>query len=288
MGTTRRKDLFDYVNPPLLIIVSLIAVLPIVNVIAQSLSSAPAIDAGKVFFWPVEATLENYSTVLQNESIWRAFGVSAFITVFGTLISLALTTSLAYPLSRTDYRGRKMVLIAVLITMIFQAPLIPNYLLIRSLSLLDTLWALMLPSAISAFNLFIMRAFFLTLPEGLIESARIDGAGELRTVWSIILPLSKPVMATMGIIYSVAIWNNYSHAMYFINDRKLYPLQLKLREFVITDTTSLATTASDTFSLSPEGLKMTVIVIATLPIMLVYPFLQRYFIKGMLVGSIKS
>lgn len=275
-------------NPIGLILISLIMVLPILNIIAQSFSGPVALSAGKVVLWPVQFTVDNYVTVLKQIAIWRAFSVSVIITVFGTLISLIMTASLAYPLSRNEYRERRYILLLVLITMIFHAPLIPNYLLVRNLGLLDSLWALMLPGAISAFNLFVMRSFFLSIPGELIESARIDGAGEIRTIWSIILPLSKPAMATMSIIYSVALWNNYSNALYFINNRSLFPLQVKLREFVVTDSSDLANTAGDIANLSPEGLKMAVIVIATIPIMLVYPFLQKHFIKGMLIGSIKS
>jgi putative aldouronate transport system permease protein len=283
-----KPSAISILNPIGLILISLIMVLPILNIIAQSFSGPVALSAGKVVLWPVQFTVDNYVTVLKQIAIWRAFSVSVIITVFGTLISLIMTASLAYPLSRNEYRERKYVLLLVLITMIFHAPLIPNYLLVRNLGLLDSLWALMLPGAISAFNLFVMRSFFLSIPGELIESARIDGAGEIRTIWSIILPLSKPAMATMSIIYSVALWNNYSNALYFINNRALFPLQVKLREFVVTDSSDLANTAGDIANLSPEGLKMAVIVIATIPIMLVYPFLQKHFIKGMLIGSIKS
>lgn len=288
MSGLKKPSRIALLNPVGLLFISLIMVLPIINIVSQSFSGPVALSAGKVVLWPVQFTWENYTTVLQQVAIWRAFGISVVITVFGTLISLIMTASLAYPLSRHEYRERKYILLLVLITMIFHAPLIPNYLLIRSLGLLDSLWALMLPGAISAFNLFVMRSFFLSIPNELIESARIDGAGEVRTIWSIILPLSKPAMATMSIIYSVALWNNYSNALYFINKRALFPLQVKLREFVVTDSSDLANTAGDIANLSPEGLKMAVIVIATIPIMLVYPFLQKHFIKGMLIGSIKS
>lgn len=287
-STIRRKKGTSYVIPTFLAVICLIMLLPIFNILAQSFSSAAAIGDQRVYLWPVEFTTSNYEAILGQKSIWRSFGVSALITVAGTLIALAMTASLAYPLSRAEYRERKWVLTLVLVTMIFHAPLIPNYLLIKQLHMLDTLWALMLPGAISAFNLFVMRSFFLAIPGELIESARIDGAGELQTLWKIILPLAKPAMATMGIIYSVALWNNYANALYFLSDRALFPLQVKLREFIITDSSDLATTSADIANLSPEGLKMAVIVIATVPIMMVYPFLQKYFIKGMMLGSIKS
>ncbi|SFB49124.1 putative aldouronate transport system permease protein [Cohnella sp. OV330] len=287
-STIRRRKGTSYVIPTILAVICLIMLLPIFNILAQSFSSAAAIGDQRVYLWPVEFTTSNYEAILGQTSIWRSFGVSAIVTVAGTLIALAMTASLAYPLSRAEYRERKWVLTLVLVTMIFHAPLIPNYLLIKQLHMLDTLWALMLPGAISAFNLFVMRSFFLAIPGELIESARIDGAGELQTLWKIILPLAKPAMATMGIIYSVALWNNYANALYFLSDRALFPLQVKLREFIITDSSDLATTAADIANLSPEGLKMAVIVIATVPIMMVYPFLQKYFIKGMMLGSIKS
>lgn len=287
MPVYRRTSLFNIVNPLLLAVLSLLMALPVVNIIAQSFSGSAAINAGDVYLWPVDFTASNYAAVLQEQAIWRAFGISVFVTVVGTLLNLIMTSALAYPLSRQEYEGKQYVLLLVLVTMIFHAPLIPNYLLIRQLGMLDTLWALMLPGAISAFNLFIMRAFFLSIPVELIDSARMDGAGEMRTLWSIILPLSKPVLATLGIYYAVSHWNNYSGALFYLNNRKLYPLQVKLREFVITDTSTI-TDVPDSMLSSPEGIKMAVIVIATVPIMLVYPFLQKYFIKGMLIGSVKS
>jgi multiple sugar transport system permease protein/putative aldouronate transport system permease protein len=176
-----------------------------------------------------------------------------------------------------------------MITLIFSAPLIPNYLLVKQLGLLDTLWSLMLPLAISAFNLFVMRSFFLNLPFELLDSGKIDGCGEFRILWSIVLPLSKPAMATMGIIYAVAHWNRYSEATYYITSGKWFPLQVRLREIVFVDQFGQSDVTSELLQfLSPEGIKMAVIVVATLPIMVVYPFLQKYFIQGMMVGSIKS
>lgn len=227
--------------------------------------------------------------IVKDPSIWLAFRNSVIVTVFGTLINLAATASLAYPLSRPEYIYRKMALVIVLITMIFHAPLIPNYLLLKNLNMLNTLWVLMIPGAISAYNLFVMRSFFVNLPTELLESAKMDGCGEFRMIWSIVLPLSKPVMATMGIMYAVANWNMYSQAIYYIDKRSLILLQVRLREIVITDNMGASDVTSEMMQfVSPEGLKMAVIVIATIPIMLVYPFLQKHFIKGMMVGSIKS
>lgn len=287
---SRSRQAFLIFNYCFLTLVTLSMFLPLLNVIAQSFSSPFAIDRGDVLFWPVEFTTMYYQYVFSDVSIWRSFGISVYITVLGTFINLAMTAMLAYPLSRQEYVGRKYVLLMVLFTMIFTAPLIPEFILMRELNLVNTLWALMIPTAISAFNLIVMRSFFTQIPTEIIDSGRIDGCGEIRMIWSIVLPLSKPVMATVGIFYSVSNWNTYKNALYYINDRTLYPLQIKLREMLITD--DMVDTGSDVFTelatASPQGVQMTVIIVATLPIVMIYPFLQRYFIKGMMLGSIKS
>ncbi|WP_028548279.1 carbohydrate ABC transporter permease [Paenibacillus sp. UNC451MF] len=281
---------FNVINIIFLTLLGLTMVLPLLHVIAQSFSNSVAINKGLVYFWPVNFTGANYTSILKDQTIWLAFRNSVIITVGGTLINLIATASLAYPLSRQEYLGRKIILIMVLITLIFHAPLIPNYLLLKNIKLLNTLWVLMIPTAISAYNLFVMRSFFMNLPNELFDSARIDGCGEMGMLWRIVLPLSKPAMATMGIMYAVSNWNTYSAAIYYINSRALIPLQVRLREMIITDQfgASDSSALDSAVNLSPEGLKMAVIVIATIPIMLIYPFLQKHFIKGMLVGSIKS
>lgn len=289
MIMTRGQKIFNVFNIVFLGIIGLSMVLPLIHIVAQSLSNSVAINAGKVSFWPVGFTLGSYKLILQDPSIWIGFRNSVFITVFGTIINLMLTSMLAYPLSRPEYLYRKSILILVLFTLVFSAPLIPNYLLVKQLGLLDTLWALLLPMAISSFNLFIMRSFFMNLPNELIDAAKIDGCGEFRIFFKIVLPLSKPAMATMGIIYAVAHWNRYADAVFYISDRALIPLQVRLREIVFTDQFGQSDVISDQLlTLSPEGIKMAVIVVATLPIMCIYPFLQKHFIQGMLVGSIKS
>lgn len=281
--------IFDVFNYIFLTLIGCMMVFPVLHVFAKSFSSTQAINAGKVTLFPIDWTVTNYQVILGDSSIWRAFIVSLFITVVGTLINLIFTASLAYPLSRQEYSFRKVILILILVTMIFQAPLIPNYMVIKNLQLIDSLWVLIIPSAISAYNLFIMRSFFTALPSELIDSASIDGAGELRTMWSIILPLSKPVMATMGLFYAVSHWNSYSSALYYINDRALYPLQLRLREIVLSnDLGQAASLLEGVNEVSPAGVQMAVIIVSVVPIIIVYPFLQKYFIKGMLIGSVKS
>ncbi|MCY9693473.1 carbohydrate ABC transporter permease [Paenibacillus alginolyticus] len=289
MIMTRGHKIFNVFNIILLGMIGLSMVLPLIHIIAQSLSNNVAINAGKVSLWPVGFTLGSYKLILQDPTIWIGFRNSVIITVFGTLINLFMTTTLAYPLSRPEYLFRKSILVMVLFTLIFSAPLIPNYLLVKQLGLLNTLWALMLPMAISAFNLFVMRSFFLNLPTELLDSARIDGCGEFRILWNIVLPLSKPAMATMGIMYAVGHWNRYAEAVFYIDHRNWIPLQVRLREIVFTDQMGQSDVSSELMMLlSPEGIKMAVIVVATIPILCVYPFLQKHFIQGMMVGSVKS
>ncbi|TXK79136.1 carbohydrate ABC transporter permease [Paenibacillus sp. N3.4] len=289
MIMTRGHKIFNIFNIIFLGVLGLTMVLPLVHILAQSLSNNVAINSGQVSFWPVGFTLGSYKIILRDPTIWTGFRNSVIITVFGTLINLFMTTTMAYPLSRPEYLFRKAVLIMVLVTLVLSAPLIPNYLLVKQLGLLNTLWALMIPLAISAFNLFVMRSFFMNLSVELIDAAKIDGCGEFRILWKIVLPLSKPAMATMGIIYAVAHWNRYAEAVFYIDKAKWYPIQVRLREIVFQDQFGQSDVTSELLQfLSTEGIKMAVIVVATLPILLVYPFLQKHFIQGLMVGSVKS
>lgn len=288
---SRSYQLFNGFNILFMCLLGLAMFLPFLNVIAQSFSSSEAVTSGKVTFWPVDATTINYRYVFSDASIWRAFAVSVFITVAGTLINLVATATLAYPVSREEYVGRKLIMLMVLITMIFSAPLIPNFLLMKNLHLMNTPWAMILPGAISAFNFFVMHSFFKQLPAEVIDSARIDGCGEVRILMSMVVPLSKPVMASLGIFYAVGHWNAYMNALYYIDQPKWWPLQVLLKKMFETDDLSIDPGASQFSELaftSPEGIKMATIVIATLPIILLYPFLQKHFVKGLTLGAVKS
>jgi putative aldouronate transport system permease protein len=281
--------IFTSFNVIFITLLSLSMLLPFLHIFAKSFSSSESITNGKVLFWPAEFTLNNYQYVMQDVSIWRAFGISLLITVGGTLLNLIATASLAYPTSRPEFKGKKFILLMVLFTMIFSVPLIPSFLVIKNLGMIDSLWALVLPGLISAFNFFIMRSFFMNIPSTLIDAARVDGLGEVGILFKIILPLSKPALATLGIFYGVGHWNSYQNAIYFINDPRLYPLQVKLRQMIVSDE-MLGTEASLTSMAlsSPEGIQMATIIFATLPILLVYPFLQKYFVKGSMLGSVKE
>jgi putative aldouronate transport system permease protein len=262
--------------------------LPFMHIFAGSLSSGRAISQGRVLFWPTEFTFANYSLVLQDVNIWKSFVVTIIVTALGTFINLAFTCLMAYGLAKTDLRGRAFIIVLVLFTMIFQAPIIPSYLLVKSLGMLNTIWSLIIPGTISAFNLIIMISFFRNIPEGLTDSARIDGCGEYRTLWSVVLPISLPSLSTIGLFYAVAHWNGYFQAIMFIRDPDLFPLQVRLRKLIVENDSEQILQSATMMVQSIEGIKMASIMVATLPILFVYPFIQKHFVKGAMLGSIKG
>lgn len=284
------RKMFNVFNYTFLSLLALSMFLPFLHILAKSFSSAQAISKGEVVFWPKDFTLINYQYVFQDASIWRAFAITVFVTVVGTIINLLMTSMLAYPLSRPEYQGRKFFLLLILFTMIFSAPLISTYLTVRFFGLTNTLWALMIPNAISAFNFFVMRSFFAQIPGTLIDSARIDGASEWRILWSIVLPLSMAALATMAIFYGVYHWNSYQNALYFLSDPRLYPLQVKLQQMIQTGEISTESMEiyGEVAANSPEGIQMATVFVATLPILLIYPLLQKHFVKGVMIGSLKE
>ncbi|TVY01046.1 carbohydrate ABC transporter permease [Paenibacillus cremeus] len=275
---------FDLSNYIILSLISLTVLLPFLNIAAGSFSGGNAILQGEVTVLPVDFTLENYSAVIKNAGFWKSFGITVYITVLGTAISLIFTSLMAYGLARRDLKGRSTILLIVLFTMIFTAPIIPSYLLVKALGMLNTLWAVMIPSMISGFNLLIMISFFQNIPDGLTEAAKIDGCNDYRTFWSIILPLSMPVMTTIGLFYAVSNWNGYYAAMMYLRDPGLFPLQVKLRQLVTQDNAGDFITSLS----SAEGIKMATIIVATVPVVLIYPFIQKHFVKGAMIGSVKG
>lgn len=276
--------IFNYI---FLTLVSLTMLIPFLHIVAGSLSSGKAITQGLVSIWPVEWTFGNFQAVFTDRAIWRSLGFTVMITVMGTIISLFLTSLGAYGLSKRDLKGRSIVIVFILFTMIFQAPLIPTYLLVKSLGMLNTIWALIIPNAIAAFNLIIMISFFQNIPDELIDSAKIDGCGEYRTLWRIVIPLSMPSISTIGLFYAVGLWNGYFWALMFIRDSKKFPLMVLLRRLLVeSDEHTLIRANMATQSV--EGIKMASIIVATLPILIVYPMIQKHFVKGAMLGSIKG
>jgi len=282
---------FDIVNVTLLSLACLAVMIPILHVLAASLSSTYALTHSEVTIWPVDFNLDNYIIVFQNETFWRSFGVTLIVVSVGTALNMTLTVLTSYPLSKMYLRGRQAILLFIIFTMIFQAPLIPTYLLVRFLGMLDTLWALIIPSALSAFNMMLCITFFRGLPEELFEAARVDGMSEYRIVWKIVVPLSMPIMVTLFLFYAVAHWNNYFSALIYITDARLRPLQLYLYQLLAQFNTAENYNAINellAWDVSPQGLQMATIIVATLPILMIYPFLQKHFIKGALLGSLKE
>lgn len=273
----------------LLVLIAIVMVFPFMYVIAVSFSSYKDVLGGGLILFPANPTLEAYREVLANGIVTRALPVSTGITLFGTLTSLVLTVTMAYGLSRTNVPGSRFLLFVVLFTMLFWPGLIPSYLLVKQLGLLDTYASLVLPGAISAFNLIIIRNFFMGLPEELIESARLDGASDWHILRFIMLPLSKAVLAVIGLFYGVGYWNEFFNAILYLNDPSKWPMQLVLRQYVLQGSALAGAVADPSIAPPPtQTIQMAVVVLATVPILLVYPFLQKYFTRGVLTGAIKG
>jgi putative aldouronate transport system permease protein len=267
------------------------AVLPFIYVISGSFATDAELTKRAVFLIPETFSIAAYEFIFSTNTILKSIGVSMYVTVLGTAVNLLFTVTMAYPLARRGLMGRNTVLNLVVFSMLFGGGMIPTYLVIRELSLLDSYWALILPGAISAFNLIIVKNFFQELPPGLEEAAKIDGCSDLGLLWRIVLPLSKPVLATFTLFYAVGHWNDFFAALLYINDPGKWPLQVLLRQIVLLSQAA----AGDLNSMDPnfvkppdQSIKMAVIVVGTIPILLVYPFLQKHFAKGVLIGSIKG
>lgn len=276
------------VNTMLLSIVALICLLPFVHMLAKSFSGSGAVSAGRVSFWPLEPTLNTYRYVLGDSLFWSSFQNSVVITLGGTAIALTITTMAAYPLSKPSFRGRRIILVLYVFSMLFYGGMVSIYVLIRSLGLLNTLWCQIIPLALSQYNLFVMKTFFEGLPEAIEESARVDGAGPVRTLVSIVLPLSLPSLATIALFYAVGYWNAYYHAMIFITRPNMKPLQMYLYELITTTQNLYEVDPDIAAGLSSSGMQAAAIVVSSVPILAVYPFLQKYFVHGLTVGSVKG
>ncbi len=277
-----------------IVLITLISVIvclfPVLNVAAVSLSSNSAILASKVFIWPVDLTAQSYKAIFSDKSMTWSLVYTIIMTVAYTAIGMILTVCAAYPLTKKRLKGRNFVLLLIIFTMYFSGGLIPDYLLVKNLHLLDTVWSLILPGALSAFNLIVLKTFFSSLPESLEESAILDGCNDIGVLFRIVLPLSKPVLATLSLFYAVGKWNSFMDALFYINNAKLYPLQLKLYQIIVNSQSLDASIGEGNISQSvlPESLKAACVIFATLPIILVYPWLQKYFVKGVMIGAVKG
>ncbi|MDQ0871560.1 putative aldouronate transport system permease protein [Paenibacillus sp. V4I3] len=285
---TLGNRLFDIFNYSFLLIFSVACGLPFLYILAVSFTSPEEVARGGIILFPKEWSLASYRYIFSTNTLVRSLMVSIYITVVGTFINLLLTSLMAYPLSKSHIRGRKYILLAVLFTMLFGGGLIPTYFIVKALGLTNTLWALMIPSAISGFNLIVLKNFFQQIPDGLEDSAKIDGCSDLGVLFRIVLPLSMPAMATFALFYAVSHWNQFFNAILYINDNTKWPIQVLLREIVILAQSRIGDASIDEAQIQPLTIRMAVIVFATVPILFVYPFLQKHFTKGVLLGSVKG
>ncbi|PIH60300.1 carbohydrate ABC transporter permease [Paenibacillus sp. LK1] len=283
--------IFTIFNYTFLILLVIVTLYPLLYVLFASLSDSAQLLANKGLLWkPVGFSLEAYKSVLANPGIATGFRNTLFILVFGVIVNLFMTALGAYVLSRKHVMWNKVFMFFIVFTMFFGGGLIPLYLVVKGVGLLDTLWSTILPFAISTFNLIIMRTSFMGIPDSLEESAKIDGANHFTILFRIIIPLSMPVIAVMILYYAVDKWNGWFYASVFIKSRELFPLQLVLREILIANSTesmSAGASAGDRFQIG-ETIKYATIMVATIPILCIYPFLQRFFVKGVMVGSLKG
>ncbi|MVQ42683.1 ABC transporter permease subunit [Microbacterium sp. MAH-37] len=263
---------------------------PFITVLAQSFSSAGAIKAGQVSFWPVGFNTDTYQALLGNEMFWRNYANTVLYTVVGTTIAMVLTTTFAYVLSKQHLRGRGVLIGIAVFTMFFNGGIVPNYVLISSLGMKNTMWAIVLPGAISVFNLLVMKSFFENLPSELEEAAQIDGLGWFGIFGRIVLPLSKAVIATMILFYAVAYWNDWFGAFLYLDRNELFPITLFLRNLIAGASTTASESAAvgaSASDLSPN-LQSVTMILTVIPILFVYPFVQRHFVSGVMLGSVKG
>ncbi|WP_144027551.1 carbohydrate ABC transporter permease [Paenibacillus selenitireducens] len=283
------EKVFTVINYCVFILIGITTLVPFINLLAKSLSSEEAVVSGRVGLFPVGIQFETYKYVLQDSLFLTSLKTSVLLTVIGTGLSLIMTTMTAYPLSKIRLRGRKWLLLMFVFTMLFSGGLIPTYLLMHNLNLVNTLPVLFLPAMVNVFNMLIIKNYFEGLPDSLEESGKLDGAGNIRILIHIMLPLSLPVLATIALFFAVAFWNDYFAAMIYITDPELKPLQLYLKELIVSSSGDFLKNNVDlAINRTPQSIQASSILLATIPILLVYPFLQKYFVKGVLVGSVKG
>ncbi|KRE64742.1 carbohydrate ABC transporter permease [Paenibacillus sp. Soil750] len=288
MHLSKSEKAFGYGILVLLCIFSVIALIPLLSVISISFSSSRAVDLNLVTIWPKEFTFDSWSYLLARWDLWRSFILTVFTTVISTFLALLVTALLAYPLSKKEFLPAGILMVAVVITMVFKAPIVPYFLTVRSIGLYNNPLVLVIPHILSPFNLIIMRTFFKQFPKELEEAAFMEGCGYFRMLFYFVLPLSKAVLATLALFYGVVVWNQFQHPLFFIQNPDWFPLQLKIRQF-ITDPNEMPFVESIMdINYSERTLKSATVVFAIIPVVLVYPFVQKYFVKGAMIGSVKG
>lgn len=285
------SKVFDVINYILLLGMAFIMLYPMWYVLIVSISSAEYINQGAISFIPKGIQWEAYKTVFENPKIWNGYKNTIIYTVLGTTINVIMTAMCAYPLSRKELYGRSFFMKAMTLTMYVSGGLIPLFLLISNLELMNSVWAIVLPGAISTYNMIVMRTSFETIPDSLVESAYLDGANDIQIFGKIILPLSKSIIATMVLFYAVGHWSSYLPAILYLNDSRKYPLQVVLRDIVIGNDVSAMNSLTESIVVSTvtsTNYRYAVIIVSVLPILMVYPFIQKYFTKGVMVGAVKG
>ncbi|MCM3746869.1 carbohydrate ABC transporter permease [Paenibacillus pasadenensis] len=277
----------------ILSLVTIVVSYPLIYIVSASFSAPSAVISGKVWLLPVDPTLVAYKAILQSPKLLAGFGNSLFYTVAGTMVSLVLSLLLAYPLSRRDLVGRGPIMFYLAVTLVIGGGLIPMYLTVKYFGMLDTRWAMIIPGAISVWQVIIARTFFqTTIPDELSEAAEMDGSSDFRFFWQMVIPLSKPIIAVMGLMYAVGMWNSYFDALIYLNDSKLFPLQLVLRSILVMNQVDPEMMRDAQQMIQAQGLstllKYSLIVVASAPVLILYPFVQRFFIKGIMIGSLKG
>ncbi len=272
-----------------LVLIALLIVIPFISVVATSFATQKEYLESKLLLIPMQPTIDNYYRLFQDGRIWIGYRTTLTFLILGVPLNMFLTTSLSYGLSRTNFPGSKAVFYAILLTMLLNGGIVPLYLLLLQMKLTNTIWAVILSYGVNSFYMIIMRTYMSTLPDSLIESAKLDGAGEWRILFKIILPLSMPIIATIILFYSVDRWNEWFNSMIFIRNNMIVPLQLVLRNIVVDSRAAASMSISGPFVVRfADGMKMCAIIVTMLPIMCFFPFLQKYFVKGIMIGAIKA
>lgn len=284
----KRFSAFRLVNVLFMAAIIAVTLFPVLNILAKSFSDLKNLTQDNVTFYPRGFNIETYRLVMADRMFWVNYGNTILYTLSGTLISLILTTLVAYPLSVARLRGKKLIITFIVVTMFFNGGMIPNYVLVKALGMRNTLWAIIIPGAISTFNVMVMKTFFETIPRELEEAAVMDGMNTFQVLLRIILPLSKPILATMALFYAVGMWNNWFSSFLYLDHSEMYPVIIYLRNIVSGATMVEGGNAAEAAGAVTANIKAVTIVLTSVPILMVYPFLQRYFVKGIMIGSVKS
>ncbi|WP_336764605.1 carbohydrate ABC transporter permease [Paenibacillus sp. USHLN196] len=293
MAQSRGDQAVEWIIYAALAVVSLVVLYPVFFVGIASISNPENVMRGEVWLWPQELSLVGYERLFANSELMKGYGNTLLYTVAGTLLNLVMTIAAAYPLSRADFSGRTVFTVLIVFTMFFGGGMIPTYLLIKDLGMLDTFWVMIIPSALSVWNMLIMKTFFQnSIPKEIQEAAFMDGCSNIKVLMRIVLPLSGPVLAVMVLFYAVGHWNSYFNALIYLSDRDKYPLQLFLREILVQGQMQEMVDISDDSlgrsMMDAEAIKYAAVIITNLPMLILYPFLQKYFIKGVMIGAVKG